>query len=409
MPKRLLDYIRNSDSKLLTKFEDTLGVSISLPDTPPPTVTDPNVEISVEVTGYPWCTEQVYLEFTKVLLTMIAVLRALTFYSKLLELERLASGVTWTSAASTDIRFEVKQEPMRPRLDTAHLDRAAFSDGDAPPRGQTRRQAMSDVRDWAEQRPSARQSAPLRPTTHGSRMPDNYIPAASESSRIRLPPPHDLPPASPIAPPLPPQPSGLSRTSHGYLSAPSTVIPQPPIPPIPQYMAGYTPPVPGTQRPSYSSPYSHTNFYDPARPISPPIPPPGSTPYDISSYAPLSGTSPYPPPPGTSPYLAYPGASPYLATPGASPYVQVPGSSYYSQLPAASAYAPAPPYPGYVPQYSYDPSWYHGTSWPNPASGWGVYPEPAPVAYSPRVQPRTQRYSSPPPPSYHSNRRGSSS
>ena len=66
MPRRLLEYIRNSDSKLLTKFEDTLGVSISLPEGSKTAANDPDEEISVEVAGYPWCTEQVYVEFAKV-------------------------------------------------------------------------------------------------------------------------------------------------------------------------------------------------------------------------------------------------------------------------------------------------------------------------------------------------------
>jgi hypothetical protein len=65
MLRRSLDYIRDSDEKVLAKFEENLGVTFALPDSTT-AASDPDESISVEVSGFPWCTEQVYLEFAKV-------------------------------------------------------------------------------------------------------------------------------------------------------------------------------------------------------------------------------------------------------------------------------------------------------------------------------------------------------
>lgn len=65
MPSRLLDFIQNTDEKLLAKFEDAYGVHILLRNTLTSTNTD-HAEITIELQGGAWCVYQIYQEMIMV-------------------------------------------------------------------------------------------------------------------------------------------------------------------------------------------------------------------------------------------------------------------------------------------------------------------------------------------------------
>lgn len=67
MPSRLLDFIQNTDEKLLAKFEDAYGVHILLRNAVTSTNTRADhVEITIELQGGAWCVDQIYQEMIMV-------------------------------------------------------------------------------------------------------------------------------------------------------------------------------------------------------------------------------------------------------------------------------------------------------------------------------------------------------